>query len=195
MQIGNQLNADARVGDEEGGVAGFTFASLTKLNEAKAYDQKTSILHYLVMLVKRNDEALLNFKEDLASIGSAERINLESTFGELGSMDKGLSLIRSLAVEEAKELKEGSGGRESDINLRLSIEELSKQHTKVRQTDGNLSHFDVAFPLDELMLTPIGRFSIDASHAMMEALERGKAVKSKVSGVSCERSKFLTHIK
>lgn len=47
----------------QGQTTGFTLDSLLKLNTAKAFDKKTSILHYLVMLARRNDPTLLEFKE------------------------------------------------------------------------------------------------------------------------------------
>ncbi len=54
LKLGNQLN--------QKDAAGFTFDSLLKLNSAKAFDKRTSILHYLVMLVERHDKLLLDFK-------------------------------------------------------------------------------------------------------------------------------------
>lgn len=47
----------------QGQTTGFTLDSLLKLNTAKAFDKKTSILHYLVMLARRNDPTLLEFKD------------------------------------------------------------------------------------------------------------------------------------
>lgn len=48
---------------KKGQTTGFTLDSLLKLNAAKAFDKKTSILHYLVMLSMRNDPSLLDFKD------------------------------------------------------------------------------------------------------------------------------------
>ncbi len=42
LKLGNELN--------QKDAAGFTFDSLLKLNSAKAFDKRTSILHYLVMV-------------------------------------------------------------------------------------------------------------------------------------------------
>ena len=60
LKIGNQLNH----GGSE--AHAFTIESLLKLNQSKAFDRKTSILHYLVLVVKKNDESLLKFKEDIS---------------------------------------------------------------------------------------------------------------------------------
>ncbi|CAN0103280.1 unnamed protein product, partial [Ectocarpus fasciculatus] len=66
LKLGNQLN--------EGQTTGFTLDSLLKLNTAKAFDKKTSILHYLVMLARRNDPTLLDFKDDLKHVFPASRL-------------------------------------------------------------------------------------------------------------------------
>jgi Formin Homology 2 Domain len=68
LKLGNELNQHA--------TTGFTLESLLKLNTAKAFDKKTSILHYLVMLAERNDRALLDFKDDLKHVFPASRITL-----------------------------------------------------------------------------------------------------------------------
>jgi len=183
LKIGNQLNsADGKNG---GGVAGFTFASLTKLEEAKAYDKKTSILHYLVMLVRRNDQDLLKFKDDLESIVVAERINLECTKDELKKMEKGLEMVKRMAVKEAEDIKKMP---EKERNLKLSVEEIKRQKTVNRtvlagglgEESREINNFDAAFPLDDMLLTPIGRFSIDASVNLLEIVKKKEAVTKKI---------------
>ena len=59
LKIGNQLN------DQEGAErqAGFTVDSLLKLQNAKAFDKKTSILQYVVTLIHRSDVNCLYFNE------------------------------------------------------------------------------------------------------------------------------------
>ena len=54
LKVGNQLNDGA---DH----AGFTVDSLLKLQSAKAFDKKTSILQYVVMLINRNDVNLSSY--------------------------------------------------------------------------------------------------------------------------------------
>ncbi|KAG5177850.1 hypothetical protein JKP88DRAFT_331372, partial [Tribonema minus] len=68
LKLGNELNQHA--------TTGFTLESLLKLNTAKAFDKKTSILHYLVMLADRNDPTLLDFKDDLKHVFPASRVLL-----------------------------------------------------------------------------------------------------------------------
>lgn len=66
----------------QGQTTGFTLDSLLKLNTAKAFDKKTSILHYLVILAKRNDPTLLDFKDvrvtpDTSASASTNRGNAD----------------------------------------------------------------------------------------------------------------------
>lgn len=55
LRVGNQMNDG---GDKQ---HGFTLDGLCKLQSAKAFDKKTSVLQYIVMLVRRHDEQALLF--------------------------------------------------------------------------------------------------------------------------------------
>jgi hypothetical protein len=57
---------------------GFTLDSLLKLQSAKAFDRKTSVLQYVVTLIFRNDPDCLRFPEDLAHISEASRLTLDA---------------------------------------------------------------------------------------------------------------------
>ncbi|CAM9254483.1 unnamed protein product, partial [Ectocarpus fasciculatus] len=71
LKVGNQIND----GDKQ---AGFTLDSLLKLHSAKAYDKKTSVLQYIVSLISRNDPGILLFPEDLAHVGPASKVMLDT---------------------------------------------------------------------------------------------------------------------
>lgn len=71
LKVGNQMNDGADS-------LGFTLDSLLKLQSAKAFDKKTSILQYVIMLIQRNDENCLLFPEDLANVTDASRLTMES---------------------------------------------------------------------------------------------------------------------
>lgn len=47
---------------------GFTVDSLLKLNSAKAYDKKTTVLQYVIKLLMRNDSDALHLANDLKSL-------------------------------------------------------------------------------------------------------------------------------
>ncbi|CAM9203099.1 unnamed protein product, partial [Ascophyllum nodosum] len=86
LKLGNQLN--------EGQTTGFTLDSLLKLNTAKAFDKKTSILHYLVILAKRNDPSLLDFKDDLKHVFPASRLLISTVTTELGDLNKAFASFK-----------------------------------------------------------------------------------------------------
>jgi len=66
--VGNQIN------DGESNM-GFTLDSLLKLNAAKAYDKKTTVLQYVITLLYRNDADALLLTEDLKNIDEVVIIN------------------------------------------------------------------------------------------------------------------------
>ena len=92
LKVGNQMN------DGEGNV-GFTLDSLLKLQSAKAFDKKTSILQYVVTVVANNAEDCLLFPDDLSRISDASRITIESITAEQSELSRGLDHCR--AVVEA----------------------------------------------------------------------------------------------
>jgi hypothetical protein len=66
LTFGNRLNMAGSGGNVNTRKTGaFSLDSLLKLHQAKAFDKKTTFLHYLVLIVQRNNELLLNFKDDL----------------------------------------------------------------------------------------------------------------------------------
>jgi hypothetical protein len=71
LRVGNQLND----GEKH---AGFTLDSLLKLQSAKAFDRKTSVLQYVITLIFRNDPDCLLFPNDIASIAEAARLTLDN---------------------------------------------------------------------------------------------------------------------
>ena len=64
--------------------------------KAKTFDKKTSILHYLVKLVKSNEESLLAFKDDIAPVFDAQRILLDTTCEELKKLSKEYEYTRGI---------------------------------------------------------------------------------------------------
>jgi hypothetical protein len=47
---------------------GFSLDTLLKLQSAKAFDKKTSILQYVIILIHRSDETILSFPGEISSI-------------------------------------------------------------------------------------------------------------------------------
>jgi len=79
LKIGNQLN-DGEVHK------GFTVDSLLKLQSAKAFDKKTTVLQYVVTLICRNDEDSLKFPEDLKHVSEASRFTFDTITTEKNTL-------------------------------------------------------------------------------------------------------------
>ncbi|CAM9460272.1 unnamed protein product, partial [Heterosigma akashiwo] len=178
LKLGNEMNQqEAR---------GFSFDALLKLNQGKAFDQRTSILVYLIRLLQRNDPALLTFKEDLRHIFPASRVDLDAILAELGDLKKGLALVQEFKDDP---LVQGSGPAEADAAAaesepgRPSVTKrsLSEQKTQlVTQRDTGVTHFDKAVepgkeepdPGDPEESSPLPTFLFRAEYKVrrMEAL-------------------------
>ena len=84
---------------------GFTLDSLLKLQAAKAFDNKTTILNYVIKLIHRNDATCLYFPEDLVHVSEASRLIFDSVTGERKMLRAGYDsfaeVIKALKAEEA----------------------------------------------------------------------------------------------
>ena len=83
LKVGNQMNDGA---DN----LGFSLDSLLKLQAAKAFDKKTSVLQYVIMVIFRNDESCLYFPDDLDGVPEAARLMLDQVEGDRVALTKGL---------------------------------------------------------------------------------------------------------
>ena len=97
----NQINTGG-----DGNLAqGFNVEALLKLGEAKAFDKKTSVLHYLAKLVRQNDEALLKFTDDIDQVPEAENVILDGLAGDVKNIKSELDKVAETALLEADRLE------------------------------------------------------------------------------------------
>mmetsp|Transcript_3581 Transcript_3581/g.5570 ORF Transcript_3581/g.5570 Transcript_3581/m.5570 type:complete len:1660 (+) Transcript_3581:100-5079(+) len=89
LKVGNQMN------DGEAH-AGFTVDSLLKLQNAKAFDKKTSILQYVIRLIHRNDETCLQFPDDLVHLVDADRLSVDHIVSEYNSLCQSQSSCKAI---------------------------------------------------------------------------------------------------
>ena len=61
--------------------------------QAKAFDKKTSVLQYLVKIVKQNDESLLKIKDDLTFIERAQNLTIDDISREVSVITDELKRI------------------------------------------------------------------------------------------------------
>jgi len=99
LNIGNKLNM---AGSEKRKANAFTLESLLKLNQAKAFDKKTTVLHYVVLVVRRNNELLVRFADDLPTVLKSDKIYWDQCLTDLDEVENQLENVRRLALYEYK---------------------------------------------------------------------------------------------
>lgn len=103
LKVGNQMND----GEDHGG---FTVESLLKLSSAKAFDKKTSILQYVIMLLFRNDENALLFPADLTNVSEAARVTIDSVQVEATVLRSDLDICCTVCTTIRTEGDGNTGG-------------------------------------------------------------------------------------
>jgi hypothetical protein len=148
LTFGNRLNT---AGNGKRKAGAFTLDSLLKLNQAKAFDKKTTFLNYIVLIVRRNNELLLNFKSDLPTVFEADKIFWDQCIADLEEVENQLENVRKIALYQAQQAQSFRRRRK----------------TKPRDDpDESLSDSEEALSLEEevemLRATPIGMFTLTA---------------------------------
>ncbi|KAL3810986.1 hypothetical protein ACHAXA_006538, partial [Cyclostephanos tholiformis] len=171
LNIGNRLNTAGPGQKRKAGA--FSIKSLLKLNQAKAFDNKTTFLHYVVLVVQRNSEALLSFKDDLPTVFKAEKIYWDQCVSELEEVETQLENVRKLALYEAKSNK---------IKYQLP--------TKAKSSDADNDSDDISVDSmsleDEVSLlrsTKIGMFALSAIRKVSQLRERVDTAKDKFASL------------
>jgi Formin Homology 2 Domain len=137
LKVGNQMND----GEKH---LGFTLDSLLKLQSAKAFDKKTSILQYVIMLIHRNDEQCLRFPDDLAHCAEAARLTLDSAQQEQVALRQGLEaslrVIAEIKSEDAAKNVPSSTAAMAAflVKARQTLDELDVKIESVRNKYANL---------------------------------------------------------
>lgn len=170
LNIGNRLNTAGPGQKRKAGA--FSIKSLLKLNETKAFDNKTTFLHYVVLVVQRNSEALLDFKDDLPTVPKADKIYWDQCVSELEEVETQLENVRKLALYEAKS---------NEIKYKLP---------KAKSSDADNDSDDISVESmsleDEVSLlrsTKTGMFALSAIRKVSQLRERVDMAKDKFSSL------------
>lgn len=166
LAVVNQINT----GGEGNMAMGFSLDALLKLNEAKAFDKKTSVLHYVVKLVKKNDESLLSFDSDVSSVVPAENVLLDGLSGDVKSIAEELEGMLGLVQQQANDLEQAGSLKP------MSLTDLSEQRTDVR-VNGGVTQFNKVNHLTGR--TSMERFALNAKNACAQATESINNIKKK----------------
>merc|ERR1711871_724623 len=130
LKVGNQLNDGA---DH----AGFTVDSLLKLQSAKAFDKKTSILQYVVMLIHRNDTNCLHFTDDLTHVPEASRLSMDSIFTERAAIRQNLKS----SSDSVQKIKDNFSKGLEDPECRSGIDSIDNFLTQAKKICDDLDVF------------------------------------------------------
>lgn len=170
LTFGNRLNTAGKGKKKKAGA--FTLDSLLKLNQAKAFDKKTTFLQYIVLIVQRNNELLLRFKDDLPTVFKADKVFWDQCISDLEEVENQLENVRKIALYQAhhaakfrrKKKRHHEGGEDDEESLSdmsLSLEE----------------------EVDALRSTPIGLFTLSAIKKVSFLRDRVEGTKVKFQKV------------
>jgi hypothetical protein len=170
LTVVNQINT----GGEGNKAMGFTLDALLKLNEAKAFDKKTSVLHYVVKLVKKNDEGLLMFESDISHVIPAESVLLDSLAADVKAIREELDSVLDIVRKDAERLEEAGKIQ------KMSLAELVEQKTMVHHV-GIVPQFNKISHLTGR--TSMERFTLNAKVACEQASESIENIQKKYAMV------------
>lgn len=91
LLFGNYMNS----GSKNGQAFGFEISFLTKLTNTKDFDNKQTLLHYMVETIENKFPELLNFGEELPHVERAARVSLENIQKTMHQMTTSLKNLRS----------------------------------------------------------------------------------------------------
>jgi hypothetical protein len=118
LKVGNQLND----GEDH---KGFTVDSLLKLQSAKAFDKKTSVLQYVITLIYRNDEDCLRFPEDLKHVSEAARMSMDTINSEKNNLIE--EFHGNLRILEEIRATEDNGNTDAMLDFLVKADGLCKE--------------------------------------------------------------------
>lgn len=144
--------------------------TLQQYLQAKAFDKKTSVLHYVVKLVKKNDDGLLTFSNGISSVIPAESVLLDSLASEVKALGQELAGVQKTVQTEAARLEEAGELKP------MTLEDLKEQRTSVRQV-GNVSQFNKMN--HHTGRTPMERFMVNAKCSCDQAINSIEDVRKK----------------
>jgi len=166
LEFGNRLNT-AGNGKKKAGA--FTLDSLLKLNQAKAFDKKTTFLTFIVKMVQRNSESLLHFKDDLPTVFKADRVAWEQCVGDLEEVENQLENVRRISLYQARQaqayrLRRRNKSREEDEESLCAEDSLSLEEE-----------------VEALKSTPVGCFTLSAIKYISALRDKVEETRTKFS--------------
>lgn len=180
LSIGNYMNGAGF----RGGAFGFRIASLNRMMDTKAEDNKTTLLHFVTSTVEESFPDALAFLEELHPVDSGCRVSYAEMRAELADMrvrlseaKRELELLREQREKELKEIAMDDGKKDvgkkpqDDSNSVLSSSEDEEEMEGVRAATTSASNSQDWF------LLKIRKF-------VMEATEQYEAISSQFTSMN-----------
>jgi hypothetical protein len=163
LNLGNRLNT---AGPTRKGKAGaFTIESLLKLNQAKAFDKKTTFLHYVILVIRRQNESVTRFKEDIPDVLKADKVYWDTCISDLEQVESQLENIRKIALHQYF-------GK-----TRPSWSKRRKKHSE--EDDGSDESITLEEEVKALRSTRVGNFTLSAIKTVSSLRENVESTNSK----------------
>ncbi|ETV96863.1 hypothetical protein, variant [Aphanomyces invadans] len=133
LKLGNTLNG----GDEtEHAVRGFSVDSLLRLGHTKTNDQKTTVLHYLVRVLRKNQPHVLEFQTELQHVSLAAREPIESIDQLFSALD---SDVKKTA-DECRRMQQDNAESSVVQSMQASIAASTHQLDALQQRMAAMKH-------------------------------------------------------
>lgn len=166
LTFGNRLNTAGKGKKKKAGA--FTLDSLLKLNQAKAFDKKTTFLHYIVLIVQRNNELLLKFKDDLPTVLKADKVFWDQCISDLEEVENQLENVRRIALYQAHH------HHKFRVKKRRSHRDVDEDEESLDEVSLTLEQ-----EVEALRSTPIGQFTLSAIKKVSFLRDRVEETKMK----------------
>ena len=109
------------------------------------------MLHYLVSIVQKNDEDVLNLSEDFVPVKAAERISMDVLAQHLKEMEKGVDSVKDVVkrhlikfpLDEKSDdkLVSGTAMGQFSINAESKVQSLINEFARLKAKFANLLQF------------------------------------------------------
>ncbi|KAJ2122954.1 hypothetical protein IW147_003002 [Coemansia sp. RSA 720] len=195
LSIGNFMNGSGF----RGGAFGFKIASLNRLMDTKAEDNKTTLLHFVAATVEENFPDALEFLEELKPVDSGCRVSYTEMKAEMGDMrvrlaeaKRELELLREQREKELKEIAmdaKAEPAQEKGKFTEDASDENDKQEADARATGKDEANSDDSEselgsgPATTSASSPNDRFLLTVRRFVVEATEQFESLSSQFTAM------------
>jgi len=165
----NKINT----GEEGGAIAdGFTLDTLAKLNETKAFDNRTTVLYYLVKLIRKTNIDVLKFTQDIKDVVLAKGVSMERLLTSAKQLCEGAKVAEETAAKDGDLYRQSLNDPSQHwkfTNKFTNVKAQKRSVKEIRQMVTFLTEKDV--PVCRVDSTHFERFAAFAKLELQQALE------------------------